>query len=107
MTNPVTAPARGARISATIRPNAASRMSDLLRRYPAIADEERLQLIDFVKNGHPDDIVQATYAVGLEPRLIALRKDHPEHFPSSLRTWGPLALLVILPTIALIWMHLR
>jgi len=107
MTNQASASAQGARINATIRPNAASRMSDLLRRYPNIADEERLQLIEFLKNGHPDDIVQATYAVGLEPRLIALRKDHPGHFPSGLRTWGPLAMLVILPIIALIWMHLR
>ena len=107
MTNQASAPAHGARISATIRPNAASRMSDLLRRYPSIADEERLQLLEFLKSGDPDDIVHATYAVGLEPRLIAFRKDHPGHFPSSLRTWGPLALLVILPTIALLWMHLR
>ena len=67
----------------------AERMSELLRRYPNIPDEERLALVDFLKSGHPDELAKATYGNGLEPRAIAVKKDHPEHFRVGWRGWLP------------------
>jgi len=84
-------------------PISVPRMSDALRRYPEISEEERQQLIQFLKHGAQEDIVQATYVVGLEPRLIAFQRDHPEHFPRGLKAWGPFAVLVLVPLIAVIW----
>jgi hypothetical protein len=43
---------------------------------------------------------------GLEPQLIAFRKDHPEHFPAGLKAWTPLALLVLVPVLAILWHYL-
>ena len=80
---------------------------DALRRYPQISEEERQQLIQFLKHGAPEDIVQATYAVGLEPRLILFQRDHPEHFPRGLKAWGPFAVLVLVPLLAVLWHLLR
>lgn len=82
------------------------RMSDILRRYPDVGEEERQALIHFLKNGSQEDIAQAAYVDGLEPRLIAFRKDHPEHFPAGLKAWGPLALLVLVPLLAVLWRFL-
>jgi hypothetical protein len=84
-------------------PISVSRMSDALRRYPEISEEERQQLIQFLKHGAQEDIVQATYVVGLEPRLIVFQRDHPEHFPRGLKAWGPFAVLVLVPLIAVVW----
>ena len=90
--------------SAQADPNQSSvaRMSDLLRRYPSITEEERKQLLHFLTRGAQEDIVRATFAAGLEPRLIAFRKDHPEHFP-GLRSWLPLGLLILLVVIVGLW----
>ena len=77
-------------------------MSDALRRYPNIPDEERLQLLEFLKRGAQEDIVRATYVAGLEPRLIAFRKDHPEHFP-GLRSWVPFALIILITVLGVLW----
>ncbi|HWH22444.1 MAG TPA: hypothetical protein VNT25_04015 [Allosphingosinicella sp.] len=64
------------------------RMSDLLRRYPNIPDADRLELADFLKRGNPVEIADAT-GNGLEPRAMAFRTDHPEHFGRGFRTWLP------------------
>lgn len=77
-------------------------MSDLLRRYPNIQDGERLELADFLKNGHPDEIVKATYVLGLEPRAIAFKKDHPEHFRSGWRGWAPWLALLMVPLLLML-----
>jgi len=84
-------------------PISVPRMSDALRRYPDINEEELQQLIQFLKHGAQEDIVQATYVVGLEPRLSAFQRDHPEHFPSGLKAWAPLALLALVPLLAVLW----
>jgi hypothetical protein len=81
-------------------------MSDALRRYPRISGEEEQQLIRFLRDGSQEDIVQAAYVAGLEPQLIAFRKDHPEHFPAGLKAWTPLALLVLVPVLAILWHYL-
>jgi hypothetical protein len=77
-------------------------MSDLLRRYPEIQDGERLELIEFLKHGHPDELVKATYSVGLEPRVIAVRKDHPEHFRSGWRALLPWLALLMVPVLLML-----
>ena len=79
-----------------------ARMSDALRRYPNIPEEERLQLLDFLKHGGPEEIVAATYGAGLEPRLIAFRKDHAEHVPGW-RSWVPLALIILVTVVGVLW----
>ena len=79
-----------------------ARMSDALRRYPNIAEEERQQLLEFLKHGAQEDIVRATYVAGLEPRLIAFRKDHREHFP-TFRSWIPFALIIVVTVLGVLW----
>lgn len=71
------------------RNSSAQAMSELLRRYPNINDADRLELVEFLKKGHPDVIAMATYGAGLEPRVVAVKRDHPEHFPSGFRAWLP------------------
>jgi hypothetical protein len=64
-------------------------MSDLLRRYPQIDDGERLELVQFLKSGHPDELARATFGAGLAPRAAAVKKDHPQHFRTGLRAVLP------------------
>ncbi len=90
------------RTHATLPESPVARMSDLLRRYPAIAEEERQQLLQFLTQGDEEDIVKATYGAGLEPRLIAFRKDHPREFP-GLRAWLPLFVLLLVAALGVIW----
>ncbi len=78
-------------------PASSPRMSELLRRYPNIQDGERLELVDFLKKGHPDSIALATYGAGLETRVIAVKRDHPEHFPSGIRALLPWLVLLMVP----------
>ena len=85
-----------------VRPANPAAMSDLLRRYPNIAEDERQQLLRFLTQGAQEDIVRATYVAGLEPRLIAFRKDHPEHFP-GLRSWVPFALIILITVLGVLW----
>ncbi len=85
-----------------VPPGSAAQMSDALRRYPNIAEEERERLLHFLKHGAQEDIVRATYVAGLEPRLIAFRKDHPEHFP-GVKSWVPLALIILVTILAILW----
>ena len=77
-------------------------MSDALRRYPNIREEERQQLLQFLKHGAQEDIVRATYVAGLEPRLFAFRKHPPEHFP-GLRSWLPFALIILITVLGILW----
>jgi hypothetical protein len=67
----------------------AQQMSDLLRRYPEVNDAERLELVNFLKRGHPEAIVLATYGADLVPQVRKVKKDHPEHFPSGRRMLLP------------------
>lgn len=71
----------------------AERMADALRRYPAIGAHERDALIRFARHGAPEDIARAFYVSGLEPQLIAFKKDHPRDFATGLRAWLPLLLM--------------
>lgn len=99
MTNVNAAPADGGSSSARAaqKPSStAETMSELLRRHPNIADQDRLNLIEFLKTGHPDDLVKATYGAGLEARVIAFKKDHPEHFRVNLLPWLGLAVAVLI-----------
>lgn len=74
----------------------AQQMSDLLRRYPDVSQAEKLQLIDFLKRGHPETLAMVTYGSGLVSQVGTVKKDHPEHFPSGWRSLLPwFGLLVI------------
>ena len=74
----------------------AQQMSDLLRRYPDVNDAEKLELVDFLKAGHPDTLAMVTYGSGLVPQVTKVKKDHPQHFPSGWRTLLPwLGLLLV------------
>ena len=77
-------------------------MSEALRRYPDIDDELRLQLIHFLNHGHPDEIARVTYGNGLEPRLVAFKKDHPEHFKAGFKAWLPLLLFGVVTLLVII-----
>jgi hypothetical protein len=100
--NPRTASPASAGARPVARPANPAAMSELLRRYPNIAEDERQQLLRFLTQGAQEDIVRATYVAGLEPRLIAFRKDHPEHFP-GLRSWVPLALIILVTVVGVLW----
>jgi hypothetical protein len=110
MTNASAAPVRGADLAAPAhqqneapRRASAEQMADLLRRYPNIAEAERLDLVDFLKRGHPDIVAMASYGAGLEPRVIAVKRDHPEHFSSGARALLPwLGLLLVVPLLLLL-----
>jgi hypothetical protein len=71
---------------------AVERMSDLLRRYPEIGEEERLSLIRFLKHGTPEGVARLTFGSGVGPQLTAFKKDHPGEFATGLKVWAPLAI---------------
>ena len=80
-----------------------ARMSDLLRRYPAIDDREREQLLGFLTKGAQEEIVQATHLQGLEQQLRVFRKDHRREFNTDLMGWLPIILMVGVPILGLAW----
>ena len=105
MSNANTAPVSGALSHSPAdqpgRPITASaqQMGDLLRRYPDVDDPEKLQLIDFLKRGHPDTLAMVTYGAGLMSQVARLKKDHPDHFPSgwhAIVPWVGFAVVVLL-----------
>ena len=51
------------------------RMTTLLRCYPQIEEEERVQLLGFLTTGPEEEIVQVTLLQGLEPRFTGSRAD--------------------------------
>lgn len=79
------------------------RMSSLLRRYPKIEEEERVQLLRFLTAGPQEEIVQVTHLQGLEPRFRAFRADHPREFPTGVRAWLPMILFVLLAGVGVAW----
>jgi len=80
-----------------------ARMSDLLRRYPAIDDKECGQLLGFLTGGDQDEVVQVTHLQGLEGQLKAFRKDHARQFRSDLLGWLPMLLFAGLPILGVAW----
>lgn len=81
----------------------ASAMIPLLRAYPAISEDERLALLDFLQTGHPDEVANATYMDGMEPYVTAFKRDHPQVFRSGYRMWLPLlGLLALLPVLLML-----
>jgi len=80
-----------------------ARMSDLLRRYPAIDDRDREQLLGFLTAGDQGEIVQATHLQGLEAQLNAFRKDHSRQFRAGLMGWLPTMLFLGIPILGVAW----
>jgi hypothetical protein len=81
----------------------ASAMIPLLRAYPAIGEDDRLILLDFLLTGHPDEVANATYMDGMQPYVTAFKRDHPKAFRSGARMWLPLlGLVALLPVLLLL-----
>ena len=93
-----TSPAPAGRASARL-----GRMADLLRAYPDITDEDRVQLLEFLTAGAPDEVVQVTHMQGLEPRFAAFRKAHPRDFPQGMRGWLPMIVFAVIIVAAVAW----
>ncbi|WP_166039163.1 hypothetical protein [Sphingosinicella sp. YJ22] len=79
------------------------RMADLLRAFPAISDEERRQLLDFLTKGMPEEIAQVTHMQGMERSFAAFRKAHPSDFPQGWRSWLPMIVFGAIIVIAVAW----
>lgn len=79
------------------------RMADLLRAYPDIPDEERLQLLEFLTKGIPEEIAQVTHMQGMERSFAVFRKAHPRDFPQGLRSWLPMILFGVVIVLAVVW----
>jgi hypothetical protein len=99
---PAGADAAAQRAQPNISQPSIAQMTDLLRRYPTIAEEERQHLLRFLTTGDPEDVARATYGAGLEPRVMAFRKDHPEQFP-GFRSWLPLLILLLVTVLGVLW----
>ncbi len=78
-------------------------LSLLLRRYPEIAEEERLELLEFLTNGSQEEIVQVAHLQGIEPRFLQFRSDHPKEFRTGFRGWLPMILFIVVAVIGIIW----
>jgi len=78
------------------------RMADLLRAYPDIPEAGRVQLLEFLTTGAPEEVAQVTHMQGLEQRVAAFRKAHPRDFPQGFGSWVPMIVigLVMLATVA-------
>lgn len=79
------------------------RMADLLRAYPEISDADRLQLLEFLTQGPPDEVAQVTHMQGMERSFAAFRKAHPREFPQGLRGWLPMIVFGAIIVIAVAW----
>ena len=102
--NVVSVQSRG--ISGTSAQGAGSRldrMSNLLRRYPDIEDQERRELLAFLTGGPPEEVVEVSRLRGLEQSYRRFRADHPREFSSDLRAWLPMILLVAITIVAVAW----
>lgn len=86
------------------RPSARlGRMADLLRAFPDISNEDRIQLLDFLTTGVPEEIAQVTHMQGMEQRFTTFRKAHPSDFPQGLRSWLPMIVFGVIIVIAVAW----
>jgi len=79
------------------------RMADLLRAYPSISEPERLQLLEFLTKGVPEEVTQVTHMQGMERSVAAFRKAHPRDFPQGLRSWLPMILFGGAMLVAVFW----
>ena len=67
-----------------------------LRSYPRISETERRRLLLFLRRASRTEIRDAFLRKGLEPRLIAFRKDHKAELRRGLRAWAPALLALLL-----------
>ena len=71
-------------------------VADCLRRYPRISGEEKQRLLRFLRSASRTEIRDVILRKGLEPRLIAFRKDHKAELRRRLPAWTPIILGVLL-----------
>jgi len=79
------------------------RMADWLRAFPNISDAERLQLLEFLTKGIPEEVAQVTHMQGMERSFAVFRKAHPREFPQGLRGWLPMIVFGAIIVIAVAW----
>lgn len=104
--NVVSAQVRGTHDTSTqevVTGRRAERMSDFLRRYPAIEDSERRELLLFLTGGPQEEIVEVTRLQGLESQYELFRRDHPREFSSTLYAWLPLILVIAIAILGAAW----
>ncbi len=74
----------------------------LLRRYPDVSPDEKDELVQFLKEGPPDDVARLTFGSGLDDRITALKKDNPGDFATGPRIWLPLVSFVAAAIVVLV-----
>ena len=67
-----------------------------LRDYPHIDEAERRRLLRFLRRASRIEVRDAILREGLEPRLIAFRKDHKKQLRRGWTRWAPIILGVLL-----------
>ncbi|HWH22445.1 MAG TPA: hypothetical protein VNT25_04020 [Allosphingosinicella sp.] len=73
-----------------------ARETSLLRRYPQIAEEDRRELLRFVRKASPADLRKAFLSRGLEGKLIRFRTDHKDQLRSGFAAFTPYILGLML-----------
>jgi hypothetical protein len=74
--------------------------SAILKRYPDVHERERRELLEFVRKATRPQIRVAFLSRGLEPRLIAFRKDHARELRQGWAAWMPFIVgLMLLATL--------
>ena len=67
-----------------------------LRDYPHIGEAERRRLLHFLRRASRTQVRDTFLRQGLEPRLIAFRKDHKRQLGRGWTRWAPVILGVLL-----------
>jgi hypothetical protein len=77
-------------LRSTGAPDQENDLADILRRYPAVPEAERRQLLYFVKTASPPQLRETFLSRGLEGRLLAFRKAHAAQLRRGPAAWTPL-----------------
>ncbi len=67
-----------------------------LRDYPHIDEAERRRLLRFLRRASRIEVRDTILRQGLEPRLIAFRKDHKNQLRRGCTRWAPVILGLLL-----------
>ena len=62
------------------QPVARERVAELLGRYPSVSDDERHEILNFMRTGRHLDVGLLTSNDRLRPKLDAFMKAHKAHF---------------------------
>lgn len=68
--------ARGVHAEAARVATASERVAGLLARYPALSEQEKSEILDFLRTGRHLDVGLLTSSDALRPQLDAFREEH-------------------------------